>query len=174
MTDPIDRLTRALEGARAVADRVIDRDVASQCSVWSIADVTRHLIAVTDKFTRFAGDAPIEPSPDMHAAAERAVRTWLANPGALERTCTLSFGTFDGSTAAGINAFDAVVHGWDVASVAGLPYEPDDDLVDASIQIAELLVWDERQYARPPRVRADSSLERLLILTGRDPRQHRV
>jgi uncharacterized protein (TIGR03086 family) len=160
-------LARCLAGFLDVVGRVGDVTRPSRCEGWSIAEVIAHVVTVTDRFTAFAADEPVSPSPDLRTAIARSGAAWAAVD--LSRTCTLSFGTFDAPTAAGINAFDALVHGWDVAA-AGVAYGPPDDLVLAATTVAEALVWDERQYRRPPAsAPTGTPLQRLLVLTGRHP-----
>jgi len=172
--ESVTHLARALHGFAAVVARIADPDAApTRCEGWTVADVVGHVIAVTDRFTAFAAASPSpsspSPSPDLATAVRRSA-AWRSADGADGRRLSLSFGTFDAATAAAVNAFDALVHGWDVAAANGIAYEPDADLVAAATAVAERLVWQEQQYRRPPpHATPATPLERLLVVTGRGP-----
>jgi uncharacterized protein (TIGR03086 family) len=140
----------------------------SHCRGWTGRDVVDHLVRVTHRFGRFAGGE--SPPPDMEGSRAWALAAWRDHPDALNRTCTLSFGCFDGATAAGINVFDATVHHWDISG--RLPDHP--GLIAASLVVARLLTTDEArrsgQYAAEVTPAPGAAAgARLLALTGRQP-----
>jgi hypothetical protein len=159
------QLARALAGFAAAVERAPDLEAESRCAGWSIGAVVAHVIEVTDRFSAFAADEERWRSADLAAAVDRSAASWHGIDPA--RTCELSFGSFDALAAAGINTFDALVHTWDVDPT----FVADHDLVVAASVVAEQLVWQERHYDRPPTdVQPRTPFERLLLLTGRDPR----
>jgi uncharacterized protein (TIGR03086 family) len=154
----------------------------SMCERWSVADVVAHVVAVTEKFTAFAnGDtdrprqaalrAVADPARAYDDAAAASRAAWRSNRDALERTCHLAFGDFDGGTAAGINMFDALLHGWDIAAAVGVLYEPDDDACNLALDIARRLVTPasraQGHYAPATRRTQPTPFARLLAVTGR-------
>jgi uncharacterized protein (TIGR03086 family) len=145
----------------------------SPCDGWTVGDVVAHVATVTEKFGRFAaGESSVRGragAGGIGPVAAGALEAWRANPGALERVCVLPFGSFDGATAAGINLFDVVVHGWDVATGAGVPYDLDPALAVVAYPVAVLLTAEPGgQFAPPVRPPAGAGpLVRLLALTGR-------
>ena len=147
-------------------------------------DVVNHLAAVTEKFGRFAAGAPApirqlsgdlvgtEPAQGFAEVTAVAMAAWHAHPEALVAVCVLSFGSFDGATAAGINLFDAVVHQWDIATGAGVEPEFNDDLALVALRVSDVLVTETArrvgQFGTPvvPVVGTRPSV-RLLAATGR-------
>lgn len=184
-TDVVAALEEALGRTSAVIHDIKMADLGrpTPCPGWSIRDLLNHVVAVTIRFTSFAegDDKPLLPSGDLlgdapvesyDEASERSFRAWRAHPEALDRTCRLSFGHFDGRTAAAINAFDVMVHGWDLARGLGTVYEIPNDLATLGLQIAEVLVTpiaqQRGQYQTPQPVNDSASpAQRLLTRTGR-------
>lgn len=179
-------LADGLRGTGDVIDRVVPARLAapSPCAGWAVRDVVAHLVAVTDKFTRFAGgetDAPrsrpvadidSDPRTAYHIAAHESTAAWSAHPEALAQVCTLPFGAFDGVVVAAINLFDVVVHGSDIACGAGVDARIDESVAEFLLPIASALATFEArsdgQYApaQPAGAEAPASV-RLLAVTGR-------
>ena len=137
---------------------------------------------MTEKFTRFAlGEDGVvredrrdwlgdQPAVGFGAIAAASGRAWTDHPEALARTCRLPFGEFDGETAAGINLFDAVVHGWDITVALRLPWQPDERATEVSLHVADLLVTPAARGGGQfgsPRTTGATPRDRLLALTGR-------
>jgi uncharacterized protein (TIGR03086 family) len=140
----------------------------SRCRNWTGRDVVEHLVAVTHRCGRLAGGE--NPPADLGGSRWWALDAWRRHPEVLDRTCRLSFGSFDGATVAAINVFDATVHHWDISG--RLPDRP--GLIAASLAVARLLITDQArqsgQYGPvlvPPPGASDGA--RLLALTGRRP-----
>jgi uncharacterized protein (TIGR03086 family) len=152
------------------------------CPRWNGRDLVNHLAAVTSKFTRFArGDDGLirqdqgdllgrDPALGFATIVDQSSAAWTDNPVALSRVCHLPFGRFDGATVAGINLFDAVVHGWDLATAAGVSWEIGDGAVLLALATCDLLVTPEARATGQfgdPRLDAGSTMQRLLARTGR-------
>ena len=183
--DPVAYLVAELSAAVGLVALVplVGWDRATPCDGWDVRDVVNHLSTVTEKFTRFAcGEDGLlreerrdwlgeEPAAGFAAIAAASQRAWIEHPEALDRTCQLPFGEFDGAVAAAINLFDVVVHGWDVATAVGLTWRPALGAVDLSIGVAEQLVAPESrasgQFAPPSSSSSPTPLGRLLAMTGR-------
>ncbi|MBW8482004.1 TIGR03086 family metal-binding protein [Actinomadura parmotrematis] len=104
---------------------------------------------------------------DGLAAAWRdpASRTGMTTAGGLE---------LPAGVAAMVTLNELVVHGWDVARAAGLPYEPGADDVAACLEHMRAFSGDDRPAGTPfgpvVKVPADASaLDELVGLNGRDP-----
>lgn len=146
-----------------------------------------HVIATTTKFSQFAsgltdsprtpigdllGDAPL---PSFERCRASSADAWLTVD--LQRTCRLPFGTFTASDAAAINAFDVLVHTWDIACTVGVTFQPCPRLTDLAYRVALRLVTAEAvadgQYAPPvgglPAYCTPPSWHHVLALTGRQP-----
>jgi len=182
-------LADELRGTGDVIDRVAPARLSapSPCAGWTVSDVVLHLVAVTDKFTRFArgeteaprsrtvADIDADPRAAYRVAALESTAVWRARPDALARVCTLPFGAFNGAAAAAINLFDVVVHGWDIAIGAGIGARIDEPVAEFLLPIASALVTLEArsggQYAVAETVGAAAPASvRLLAVTGRSER----
>lgn len=155
--------------------------LTSPCPGWSVRDVLNHSIGVTIKFTGFAAGATDHPRPPagdlvgsdhalaLRSAAESAGAAWASAD--MTRRCHLSFGTFPASLAAGINLFDVLAHTWDIAIATGVTVQCSDDLWDAGLDAARMVIGssrDVRHYAAEVPVSvAASPRQRFLAFLGR-------
>lgn len=180
-------LAVALDAAADVVSRLEadEWELPTRCTSWSTRDVLAHLVATTTKFTAFASgvtDAPRTPREDVladdplaafpHCRAASA-QAWRSAD--LRRVCRLPFGTFTASEAAAVNAFDVLVHTWDIAQAVGILYEPPPALTALAYRMALRLVTPQAvaagQYAAPagplPRPPQEATWHDVLVLTGR-------
>lgn len=110
-------------------------DAPTACSKFAVRDILGHMIGGATMFAgAFRGDAPLDRSgatdlvatfPVAMADLQQAVHS----PGAMERTISAPFGDVPGDAFARFVALDGLVHGWDIASATGEPYEPPAALV---------------------------------------------
>ena len=92
-------------------------------------------------------------------------------PGALDRTIQAPFGELAGGTFARFVVLDGLVHGWDLATATGQPYEPPEELVAAAFAFAHQAIdplrdGDTFAAAIEPAAGA-SPIERLANYAGR-------
>jgi uncharacterized protein (TIGR03086 family) len=184
VTGVVEHLGRQLQRVARLVDLVpTDGWVRpTPCPDWDVRALVNHVAVVTEKFTRFArGEDGLvvedrrdwlgaEPAIGFREVVDDSGDAWAAHPEALDRTCLLPFGDFDGTTAAAINLFDAVVHEWDLATALGGPWQPADGAVEAALLVAELLVTPEARASGqfgPERSTDSTPHGRLLALTGR-------
>jgi uncharacterized protein (TIGR03086 family) len=152
----------------------------SPCTEWTVREVANHLVAALDYFARAVtgageGDMEADHVGDDPAAAYRAVAdrclAAFTEP-VLAATHPFPGGEAPGWVIANISLSESLVHGWDVATGAGLPYDPPAEAV------AEVLSFQEGGGEKPPgafaapvRVPPDASpLVRVLAATGREVR----
>ncbi|RFU39295.1 TIGR03086 family protein, partial [Actinomadura logoneensis] len=183
---------RALDLFAALAAKVGPADLArpTPCPDWTLHGLLRHQVGQDEGFAAAArgGGEPLAVwrggslGDDPHAAvvaSGRLVTGAFAEDGVLTRGFALpevrTGGTFPGALAISFHVVDVVVHAWDVAATLGLPWEPDDELVEASLKIARI-VPDDAGSRRPgaafaPPVAAGGREPRdvLLARLGRDP-----
>ncbi len=105
-------------------------DAPTSCTKFAVRDVLEHMIGGATMFAAaFRGDPP----PDLSAggdvvvafpAAMTELRQAVRSPGALERTIRAPFGEVPGDAFARFVALDGLVHGWDIATATGQPYNP--------------------------------------------------
>jgi uncharacterized protein (TIGR03086 family) len=191
--DDIQRLDeRAVRASIAVVDQVAAADLArpTPCGGWTVAELLAHMAVQHDGFAAASSGAVTdlaiwEPRPlsdpvnDYAAAAERVIAAF-ADPGAPARRFTLpeisTEISFAGQTAMSFHFVDYVVHAWDVARSIGAPFEPDTDVLEAAMLVAEA-VPDGPSRLEPGAAFAPSVpttddaplLDRVLASLGRDP-----
>ncbi|MGW3349769.1 TIGR03086 family metal-binding protein [Nonomuraea rubra] len=165
---------------------------ASPCEKWTVRQAANHLAGALLLLARFAeGDQvdPAEldaqrqadtdhlggdPAAAFRAVAGRSVAAFAA-PGVLERPYAFMGATVPGAVLASISLHESLIHGWDIATGAGLPHPADEDVVAAVWQYAETGVGEAQrragQFAEaipvPP---AAPPLVRLLAHVGRRAR----
>lgn len=95
----------------------------------------------------------------------------------LERNLEIpGIGSFPGRVALSFHVVDYLVHGWDVATALGVPYQPADDLVAVALALASR--WPDTPGTRGPgaafgptvTVAPDApAFDQLLARLGRSP-----
>lgn len=156
-------------------------DAKTPCAAFAVRDVLHHMIGGATVFAAaFRGepaapDAPVDTGGDLaatFAAAMAGLRAAVHSPGALERTIVAPFGEVPGETFARFVAMDGLVHGWDIATATGQPYDPPSAVVDAVDAFTRQAISDEMRdgdtFAAAVEPPADASpLVRLVAFTGR-------
>ena len=112
-------------------------DNATPCAEYTVRGVLEHMIGGATAFAAaYRGVAPAEPDlrdplGDFGTVLTDLVAAITA-PGALDQTVEAPFGVVPGETFARFVVLDGLVHGWDMATATGQPYEPPDELVAAA------------------------------------------
>ncbi|MGI5285406.1 TIGR03086 family metal-binding protein [Nonomuraea polychroma] len=188
-------VTELLERSHAMVGHVLDQigeqgwAAAGPCEKWSVRQTTNHLAGALLLLARVAEDDQVDPAEfdaqrqadtdhigadpaaAFAAVADRSMAAFTA-PGVLEREHAFMGDTVPGTVLASISLLESLVHGWDIATGAGLPYTADDDAVQAVWQFAttEPIVIHHRsgRFADPVPVLPAASLPvRLLAHLGR-------
>lgn len=152
------------------------------CAAFTVHDVLDHMMVLGGSFSYwFRG----RPAPDIKAPAVfgavpadqfRAVigdlHESVRAPGAMERTIASPMGELPGQVFARFVALDGVLHGWDLATATGQPYEIAPDVVGAVDEFARTAITDELRdgdtFADPTEPPAGATpLERLAAFSGR-------
>ena len=141
--EPTDQLEQIIPTLNATVRRiqVMQMNDPTPCSKFTVQDVLDHMMVLGGTFAYwFRGEeAPELKAPSIYgvvpAAKFREVMDDLLDavksPGAMDRTIASPMGEMSGSTFARLVAFDAVVHGWDLASSTGVEFEVPADVIDA-------------------------------------------
>jgi len=183
---------RAVRGSVRVVDQVTPEDLArpTPCGTWTLAELLAHMAVQHDGFAVAATGAVTDvaewrPAPladpvrDYAAAADRVLRAF-ADDEVLTRRITLPEISpeiaFSGRTAISFHFIDYIVHAWDVAQTIGVPFEPDPDVLEAAMLVAEV-VPDGPSRLEPgaafapsvPAPAGGSTLDRIVAMLGRDP-----
>ncbi|MFC5180861.1 TIGR03086 family metal-binding protein [Actinomadura harenae] len=183
---------RALAFFASLTTTIKPADLArpTPCPDWTLHGLLRHQVGQDEGFAAAArgeGDALAawrggSLGDDPHAAvvaSGRLVTGAFADDAVLDREFALpevrDGGLYPARLAITFHVVDLVVHAWDVAAALGLPWEPDDELVEASLKVAAI-VPDDAASRAPGESFAPSlpsagrgGRERLLTLLGRDP-----
>ena len=153
-------------------------DEPTPCADFTVRGVLEHMIAGATAFAAaFRGEEPTEPDTEDVLAGFGPALGGLAEainaPGALDRTVAAPFGEVPGEVFARFVVLDGLVHGWDMATATGQPYEPSDALVTEVQAFAEGALpplRDGTTFAEPVEPPASATpIERLAAFTGRRP-----
>jgi uncharacterized protein (TIGR03086 family) len=152
------------------------------CARFDVAGVLDHMMAGAAAFApALRGEASDSPAAttttgrvpkDDYRRAMNDLLDAATSPGAMQRTIDAPFGQVPGSVFAGFVAFDGLIHGWDIATAAGLAYDPPAELVAAVDQFARATLGPEMRdgetFAVATEVPAGAGrLEQLVAFSGR-------
>lgn len=150
-----------------------------------MAGLIDHVLTAASFVPKFRGDAPaaVDPSPTVSAAAgpvpAAEIHAVLADlldavrsPGAMERTVEAPIGRVPGEIMARFAAFDLLIHGWDLASATGQPFDPPGDVVAEVDAFARSALVPEMRdgdtFAHETNAPAEATLlESLVAFSGR-------
>ncbi|MDX6233174.1 MAG: hypothetical protein QOH68_2178 [Nocardioidaceae bacterium] len=151
-------------------------DTPTPCAEFTVRGVLEHMIGGAAMFAAgFRGVEPTTPDSDDVLASFGPALLGLAEamhgPGALDRMIQAPFGEVPGETFARFVVLDGLVHGWDLATATGQPYEPSDALVAEVQSFGTQALGPLRDgvtfadATEPPA--SATPIERLAALTGR-------
>lgn len=148
------------------------------CAEFTVRGVLEHMIGGATMFAAaYRGETPAEPdTTDVLAEFGPTLNDLAAAmsaPGALDRTIAAPFGEVPGETFARFVVLDGLVHGWDLASATGQPYDPPGELVAEVDIFAHQFIEplrDGQTFGPAVEPRPDATpIERLATYTGRRP-----
>ncbi len=130
----LDLLAACYRDTRAVLAAIpADRwGAPSPCREWTVREVADHLVDALGYFAGTVSGAPADRPADLLDAYDDATRRCLGafgDPAALAAEHPFGDGRMAGRAIATISLSEALVHGWDLATAAGLPYGPNPDAV---------------------------------------------
>jgi uncharacterized protein (TIGR03086 family) len=176
--DQLDTLGPILAGVvgNITADQL---DAPTPCRDFTVRGVLEHMVGGATAFAAaFRGTAPAAPAADPLAGFGPALSDLAAamhEPGALDRTIQAPFGEVAGEAFARFVVLDGLVHGWDLATATGQPYDPPADHVAAVDGFADGALdglRDGSTFAAATEPPADATaVERLVAYTGRSVRR---
>lgn len=153
-----------------------DLDAATPCARFTVAGVLEHMVGGATAFAAaFRGTEAVEPdTSDLLAAFGPALEGLvqaIGEPGALDGTVVAPFGEVPREAFARFVVLDGLVHGWDLATATGQPYEPPAELVEEvtafAMQSLDPLRDGETFAAAVEPAAGATPIERLAALTGR-------
>lgn len=189
--DLLDLHQRAVAGCAAVVTAAAagQLDWPTPCSEWSLGDLLAHMIGHNVGFAAAAlGSSDAGAFADVRLAPGLAVQFAASAQATVAAFTGLDLGRdgvylavvrggtrADARTAVCFHLVDTVVHGWDVATAAGLPVGYDDDVEQAALAIARAVPDDQSRVQpgaafRPGQADPGTTpLQRIVAALGRDP-----
>jgi uncharacterized protein (TIGR03086 family) len=182
--EPIEQLEHIVPTLNALVERIAPAQLNDRtpCDNFTVHDVLDHMMVLGGTFAYwFRGEeAPEITAPPVYgrvptAEFKSAMNDLLAatrSPGAMDRVITAPVGEMPGSAFARFVAFDGTVHGWDLATAAGLTFELPSEVVDAVDGFARGALSDEMRDGDTFKHATDAPesatrLERLVAFSGR-------
>lgn len=155
-----------------------DLDRRTPCTEYTVRGVLEHMITGATAFAAaYRQESP--PAPDLDdvlagfGPALENLFGAVSAPGALDKTIAAPFGDIDGDAFARFIVLDGLVHGWDLATATGQPYNPPDELVaevEAFARKAVDPLRDGQSFDEAVEPASDATpIERLAAYTGRRP-----
>jgi uncharacterized protein (TIGR03086 family) len=153
-------------------------DLPTPAGTFTVRGVLEHMVGGATVFTAaFRGEAPAEPDLSDPLAAFRPALGGLLDaikaPGALEKTIESPFGEVTGEFFARYLVIDGLVHGWDIATATGQPYDPPAELVAEADGFAHQVIdqfRDGEAFGAAVEPAPDATpIEKLAAYTGRQP-----
>jgi uncharacterized protein (TIGR03086 family) len=196
--DP-DDLAEATGAAEQVIAALTDEQLAlsTPCAGWTVRDVVQHITGGNDAFASAlaigtaagvsadAGSMAQRPakasraagieSVDLLEAYRESVRRLLGafrQPGALDKTVTVPFGTVPAAVALHLRGVELLVHGWDLARATGQPMRFPSELAERELAFTRPMLAeippDRAPFASPEPVADDApAIDRLAACLGR-------
>jgi uncharacterized protein (TIGR03086 family) len=164
-------LAKTYEVTAAVLEEVTDWSALSPCDGWTVHDVAKHLADVMCTFAAAVDGGPDTcADDDLVAGYRKAAARCLAvfeDPAVLAAEHPFPFGPTRGSVIAHISMSESLVHGWDVARGAGVPYSPVPEAVNAVLTAVDGVPTAEGLFAPPVPASSDDPMTVLLARLGR-------
>lgn len=185
---PLDRKAADLHLAAVAQVKPDALTLPTPCPDWTLHGLLRHQVSQDEGFAAAArgdgarlsrwrgGDLGDDPHEAARVSADLVTRAFADV--ALDAEVVLpeirDGGAFPASLAIGFHFVDLVVHAWDVAATIGVPWEPPEELVTASLKVAAIVPDDGRgpgESFAPSVPSSDGAppQDRLLSLLGRSP-----
>ena len=180
--DPVSQLSVALDTTGQVLNGVGDQQWAAPtpCPEWDVRALAGHVVAGNLGFAaalagRPPAADPVPPGTSLPQAYRESAAALLAafgEPGALERTVTIPFGTVPGIVALHLRTTEVLVHGWDLAQATGqavaFPEEVAAAELDFTVRMLPQVPPDRSPFGPPQPVAPGApAIERLAAVLGR-------
>ena len=146
-SDPIDRLSRALDQTGAIISRITSDQATSPtpCGAWDVRDLVNHTVMDVQHFAVSASSGRWEErdadvigddwSRAYRRAADALLTAWRRWSD-FDTKVSLPIGEVPASWMVGQHISDLVVHGWDLAKATGQSTDLDPELGERSLEWA--------------------------------------
>lgn len=155
------------------------------CTDWNVRDVVNHIVyenlwmvalfrgkTIKEVGNKFEGDMIGSDPIGVYVATANQVKSILAEPDAMTRTCHISSGPISGAEYSNQLFLDTLIHGWDIAVGSKQDATLDSYLVEMCTPLAQMVADndDYRAVFKAATEGASSSNPQthLLALLGRD------
>lgn len=150
--DPLTAFLGAVSLAGATLDAVRPEQhvLPTPCETYDVRELSRHVVAVLRRVAEIGrGGDPME-LPDVadgswREAAAEASDVWSADPGLLDRSVRMPFGTLPGSAALVAYATEFTLHTWDLAVATGQSPDWDPRILAALVSAMRRALPAERR-----------------------------
>jgi uncharacterized protein (TIGR03086 family) len=180
LMDPRSQLDEILPLLNQLVASLDDTQLAAPtpCDAFAVRDILGHMIGGAAMFAAgFRGEAPSDQAlpTDLVAAFPTAMANLqqaVHSPGALDRTIDAPIGAVPGDAFARFVALDGLVHGWDISTATGQPYDPPPSVVAEVDAFARQAISEELRDSGAFAAAVDapataSPLLQLVAFTGR-------
>ena len=148
------------------------------CPDWDVAALADHLVDTIARLGAAAGlPVTVSDGGSIDARIQRLTKPLLTQWGrrGLDDEVHFAGRALPGRLALGIVCLELLIHGWDFAVALDRPYDVPDDLAEHVLGLAHQTLTEQSRltagFDPPVPVPADAdTLDRLVALTGRDPR----
>ena len=165
-------------------------DLPTPCDEWSVRDVMYKLVASTLLFASFGRREDGDPNLDLinpkdligddplgvyNSAALKCREAWRS-PGALDGMATSTIGEAKARSVLNARIFDTTVLSWDISRACIIEHCIDQEQASYVLRVANALVPAVRSHNRERYkdpiafTESSSDLEKLISVTGRDPK----
>ena len=185
--DPVSHLSAALDTTGQVLDGVGGQqwDGPTPCPDWDVRALASHVVTGNLRFAGALAGQPAEADPppadpapagaslpQAYRESAAALLAAFREPGALERTVTVPFGTVPGMVALHLRVTELLVHGWDLARATGqavaFPEEAAAAELDFTARMLPQVPPDRSPFGPPQPAAPDApAIDRLAALLGR-------
>jgi len=181
---PLQQLSSALAATEDLVAGVETEQwsAPTPCAGWDVADLVRHVVNGNHLFARALSGQPADPPAGSMTPTDALLAAYregadellvaFSQPGALDKTVTVPFGTVPGQVALHLRITELLVHGWDLAKATGAPGRFPEDVAEAELAFSAPLLGrippDRNPFAPPQAVPDDApAIDRLAGLLGR-------
>src|SRR3954454_19745679 len=146
ITDSLDLLDEGMAWTTARIAAVPAGALASPttCGAWDLRALLDHTVDTLTVFTDGVVGGPASPWEATMAGLAARSRTAWRQPGVLDRTYELPFGTMPGPVMASAHLLEAVVHGWDISQAIGEAADIPDHLALPTLACARAAIGDDQ------------------------------
>lgn len=186
---PLDQLAQLLDatGELIAGVRADQWNAPTPCTDWTVRDLVNHIVGGNRLFTGILrGEINLQPGgpprppidwlgddpPAAYRTAATALLEAFGQPGVMQQTFTVPFGSVPGAVALHLRNTELLAHGWDLARATGQATRFPDEVVEQELAFSRSSLGaippTRSPFAAPQPVADDApTIDRLAALLGR-------